>query len=139
MAPALPPCISAPTKQASELIREQKRYWKWDITTDRQPAVSGVARQIPSTEAHNNMGHVERCSSSTELKTRLGKIMGRGKIDPENDPFGEAAQIWNNPCWSGPRDCIKTSAHRVTEPCGLEGAPWGVSHPSPCPKHPAES
>lgn len=35
--------------------------------------VFDTALQIPSTEAHNNVGHVERCSSSTELKLGWGK------------------------------------------------------------------
>lgn len=112
--PHLPHCGSAPSKQVSELNWEQK-HWKWEITTDRQSVVSGTALQIPSTEAHNNVEHVERCSSSTELTIQLGKVMGSGKIHPENDPFGEVAWIWINPFWSGPRDCIKRSAHTVTE------------------------
>lgn len=77
--------------------------------------VSGTALQIRSTEAHNNVAHVERCSSSTELTAGLGKAMGSGNIHPENDPFGEAAQVWIKSFWSGPWDCIETSAHTVTE------------------------
>lgn len=54
---------------------------------------SSTALQIPSTEAYNNVGHVERCSSSAELTAGLGNVIGSGKIHLENDPFGEAAQI----------------------------------------------
>lgn len=45
--------------------------------------VSGRALQIPSAEAHNNVGDVERCSSSTEPTVQLGKVMGSSKSQPE--------------------------------------------------------
>lgn len=84
-------------------------------TNQQAAVVSSTALQIPSPEAHNNMGQVQRCSSFTELTAQPGKVTACGKVHPENDPFGEAAQIWINPFWSGPRDRIKTSAYTATE------------------------
>lgn len=59
---------------------------------------------VSSTEAQNNVGHVERHSPSTELMAQLGKVTGSNKIHPEKDPFGEAAQIWIHCFWSEPQE-----------------------------------
>lgn len=77
---------------------------------------------MSSIEAQNNVGHMERHSSSTEPMAQLGKVMGSSKIHPEKDPFGEAAQIWIHSFWSGPQDCIKILAHHFQSNSG-----WKVS------------
>lgn len=59
---------------------------------------------VSSTEAQNNVGHVERHSPSTELMAQLGKVMASSKNHPEKDSFGEAAQIWIHCFWSEPQE-----------------------------------
>lgn len=94
-------CGSVLSKQVGELKWEQKARWKWGTAAGQQPLVPSTALQMPSTEADNNVRHVERCSSSAELTAQLRKGTGGGRIHPENDPLA-ATQTWMNPFWSAP-------------------------------------